>query len=210
MPKRTIKHPRRSRRLQSLATKSNRTSKNTLQHTLPKDIIGHILYGGYLDNTPQQTAAIRSVCRQFTSLATTFCTTLDAKPNFQRTKEKKLSIRTVSSIIKQFPSLTSVDFSHLGDAFTDKHLKVLAPLRGQLRTLKLRGTAVADEGVMDYFGFTNSRKPFQLVPLEHLDLSKTLLKDRNKIGFMAMIAVEVSIALHRFSLLSTYGCPFKH
>jgi hypothetical protein len=165
---------------------------SSLQTILPNDIIGSILFGGYLDSNPRQTAVIRSVCSQFTSLASTCCKTLDAKPNFGSEKKKKLSIRSLSSIIWQFPSLTEVDFSHLGDAFTDSHFRLLSPLRTQLRALKLRGTAVGDEGVLQFLGFSDSTKSPNL-PLEILDLSKTFLLHSNKIGILSMVAVGVRI-----------------
>ena len=203
MPKTSIKYPRRSRRLQSFQIKKSSTANSSnictnqtpspLQCILGDDIIGHILFGGYLDNTPKQTAILRGICHQFNSLTSTYCTTLDAKPSFLK-KKVTLSTRTLSNIVRNFPSLTHVDVSHLGDAFTDKHMRLLSPSLVNIRVLKLRGTAVTNEGVMDSLGFTHSCRPrqFDNLPLEVLDLSKTCRKDRNKIGHMAIIAIGVS------------------
>lgn len=201
MPKTNIKYPRRSKRLHSQQVHSSpRTSDGNISANepslfstiLPGDIIGRILFGGYLDKTPQQAAVIRGVCSQFSSLTSTFCTTLDFKPSFQCTKKKAFGTRIISNLINIFPSVTELDFSYLGDAFNDRHIRALVPLRRQLRTLKLKGTGVSSDGVMSFFGITNSNKKCDTVPLEHLDLSKTLLKDRNKISDVAIFAVGVS------------------
>lgn len=201
MPKTSIKRSRRSRRLQiqqiTKAPKSSNTADSTsqvpFQCILPDTIIAHILFsGGYLESTPRQVATIRGVCSQFSSLAAAFCTSFDAKPSFRR-KKAALSTRTISNIVQFLPSLTHVDFSYLGDAFTDKHIRLISPLLGQLRVLKLRGTAIGDDGLMDFLGFTHSGRPrkFDNLPLEVLDLSKTSMDYRNKIGSMGMIAVGV-------------------
>jgi hypothetical protein len=180
------------------APKSSNTtdgSKSSVpfQCILPDTILAHILFGGgYLESTPQQVTTIRGVCSQFASLAASFCTTFDARPSFRK-KKITLSTRTISNIVKFLPSLTHLDLSYLGDAFTDKHMRLLSPLLGQLRVLKLRGTAIGDDGLMDFLGFTHSGRPlkFDNLPLEMLDLSKTSMNDRNKIGPMGMIAVGV-------------------
>ena len=205
MPKTTIKYPRRSRRLKLKhfhVSNSPRISEDNMTRNessllntiLPRDIVGRILFGGYLDKTPQQAAVIRSVCTQFSTLTSTFCTSISLKPSFQCTKRKALGSHIMNKIINIFPSVTELDFSHLGDIFADRHIRALAPLRRQLRSLKLKGTGVSSDGVMSFFGFTNNtNKMLDTVPLEHLDLSKTLLKDRYKIGGIAIIAVGVSL-----------------
>lgn len=209
MPKSNAKYRRRSERLKfhpplpmlSRASalkwdfeRSPGEPFSPLQSILPKDIIGHILFCGYLDNTPQQVSVIRSVCHQFTSLARLFSTSLDAKPRFYHTKKITYSTRVLSKVMQQFPHLKEVDFSFLGNAFMDRHLQVLSPLRARLRVLKLRGTAVGDTGLVNFLGCAkgvrNSQTP---LPLEVLDLSKTHSIDRNRIGRISMEAVVVRI-----------------
>ncbi|KAL3793812.1 hypothetical protein HJC23_006172 [Cyclotella cryptica] len=216
MPKSIVKYPRRSKRLtfppplqiSSRASTLQWASDNApgeplspLQRILPKDIIGHILFCGYLDSTPHQVSAIRSVCRQFTSLAQAFSTSLDARPRLSQKKKMTFNTRVLSNVMQQFPSLREVDFSFLGDAFIDRHLQVLSPLRAHLRVLKLRGTAVGDKGLLNFLGCAKgTRNSHSPLPLEVLDLSKTYSKDRNRIGRISMEAV-VSLCPNLKSLL---------
>lgn len=196
MPKTSIKYERRSRRLQSRQTATSPTSPRSNQISSPlqtisdEDIIAHILFSGYLHSTPKQTATIRSVCHQFNSITNKFCTTLDAKPSLLKTKIT-LSTRIVTQIVRNFPSLIHLDFSHMGDAFTDKHMLLLSPSLGTLRVLKLRGTAVTNHGVIGSLGFTHSYRHmyFDNLPMEVLDLSKTRTKDRHNIGRLSIIAI---------------------
>ena len=214
MPKVNIKHPRRSRRLMPSHLQQNSTRKARLQHNdrklrtndiipcplqrlLPSEIIGDILFGGYLNKSPKQISVVRAVCVQFRSLASSFCTSLNAKPSFLRKRKIAFSTRMLSNILQQFPFLISVDFSYLGETFTDRHLQLLSPLRDQLRVLKLRGTTVGSGGLEDYFGVadTNVWKTYPL-PLEELDLSKTLLSDSNRVGGTVIEALGVSAISH--------------
>jgi hypothetical protein len=172
---------------------SNEQPSSPLQRMIPNDILGRILFGGYLDNTIRQLSTMRSVCPQFISLARTFCTSLDARPSICRKEATRRQHYQVGNIfIQQFPSLVEVNFSFIKD-FDNHCMLKLFSLRDKLRVLKLRDTSVADLGVEDFLGCHNNMsmvsKPY---PLEVLDLSKTNMKCRDFIGKRAMEAIVVS------------------
>jgi len=158
---------------------------------LPESVLSKCLFDGYL-NTGFVLRALSCVSKTLCSIARETVRMLDLR-------RLSMKVENVQNMVSRFQNLSSLDLNHCSQ-FSDNHLTNLLPLQHSLTILRLRGTAVTDRGVVDFFSNVNASESSMMdrgglsscwCRLEELDLSATTPEGSLHIGDAAIDAITV-------------------
>jgi hypothetical protein len=141
---------------------------------LPEDILGRILFAGYLSTTWYWTVALILVSKKFQNLGHTYIAHVCNVNRFEldplSLRPRQLSAVCIQAVAK---SVVYLDLGFADLQYTPELGRMLLNMRATMRGLSLRGACVKDDFVGEYIA--------QLTQLKYLNISQTKGEDKGNI-----------------------------